>query len=517
LDFGSFTPQTLRQVGQNDAFYGVNPNVTPLYRFRLSTGTDQFSGNDTLVKTVRFYVQQSDRKTLVSVKNMQAAMPADAIGKSNKLNSDTLIAALNQINWGRADGVGTEDYDLFERDKWPATGLNFVPWQTVIWAQGEEASGLVPEERVAIKAMLSSGDLYNRKNLVIAGQEVARIHDVALNATNGQVADQDFVLNYLRADYTMNTTPADYSNRRIRGVAITPGKYELIAPTGVAGDLAPTPSALRLTTGAGIARATHAYVDQTAAGDTMAGVAATATVYNSVYYAFDWRHAGRFQFEPTKSGAQRLLLGALDYIDQFRGILPVDVTKFGAYQSDRAAVTVEWATASETKIAGLEIERATVTRSETGVVEGVYSVIDHKAPLGTTTSGASYSIVDHNVTLGSEYSYRLVSVGLDGSRTVELTPRMVKISADGASGMSLTVLPNPVRSSGTIDYRVAAGTTARVVLFDATGRQVSVLAESANGTGSIALPVADLASGVYTVRLETATGAQLTEKVTVQK
>ena len=82
-----------------------------------------------------------------------------------------------------------------------STGLNFVPWRTVIWSQGEEASGLVPEERVALKAMLSSGDMYNRKNLIMAGQEVARIHDVALTATNGQVADQDFVLNYLRAEY----------------------------------------------------------------------------------------------------------------------------------------------------------------------------------------------------------------------------------------------------------------------------------------------------------------------------
>jgi len=444
-------------------------------------------------------------------------MPADAIGKSNKLNADTLIAALNQINWNRADGVGTEDYDLFERDKWPVTDLNFVPWQTVIWAQGADANGLVPQVRVALKAMLSSGDLYNRKNLVMAGQEVARVHDVALTATNGQVADQDFVQNYLRAHYTMNTTPADYSNRRIRGVAITPGKYELIAPTGVAGDLAPTPAALRTTTGAGIARATHAYVDQTAGGlDTMAGVAATATVYNSVYYAFDWRHAGRFQFEPTKSGAQRLLLGALDYIDQFRGILPVELTTFNAYQSDRAAVTVDWTTASETKIAGLEIERATVTRNETGVVEGVYSVIDHKAPQGTPTSGANYTSIDPNVRVGSEYSYRLVSVGLDGSRSVEET-RMVKISADGASAMSLTVLPNPVKTSGAIEYRLAAGTTARVVLFDATGRQVSVLSESVNGSGSIALPVTELASGVYTVRLETGSGAQLTAKVTVQK
>ena len=35
--------------------------------------------------------------------------------------------ALTRINWGVTDGVGREDYDLFERDKWPAENLNFAP------------------------------------------------------------------------------------------------------------------------------------------------------------------------------------------------------------------------------------------------------------------------------------------------------------------------------------------------------------------------------------------------------
>jgi hypothetical protein len=429
-----------------------------------------------------------------------------------------VLAALNQINWGRADGVGSEDYDLFERDKWPLQDLNFAPWRTMIWAQGEEAGGIAPEERAALKAMLNAGDVFNRKNLIIAGQEVARVHDVALTASNGSVADQDFVRNYLRAQYIGNTVPADYSNRKIRGVRITPGKYELLAPTGVAGDLAPTPSVLRMTSGAGLAGASHAFTDQSAGSlDTNAGMVSTASVYNTVYYAFDWRHAGRFAFEPTTSGARRLVLGALDYIDQFKGILPVKLASFDAYQSGRQTVTVDWKTTSETDISGMEIERAQVTRTETGIIIGEYTVIDHKVPSGSATSGATYSVVDHGVQSGREYSYRLVSVSLEGVRSAAAEPKQVLVGSSSQSQYSLTVAPNPVISSGVISYVVPSGEAVRVVLYDAVGRQVSVLSAEASGTGSVVLPVSELASGTYTVRLEGSSGTVLTEKVTVQK
>src|SRR5690606_2867783 len=99
-------------------------------------------------------------------------------------------------------------------------------------------------------------------NLIMAGQEVARKHDVALSPTNGQVSDQEFVENYLRAQYSKPTQPANYSGLKIQGVAITPGKYELIAATGVANDTPPMPAVLKVTvTNDGIAKTSHQYVD----------------------------------------------------------------------------------------------------------------------------------------------------------------------------------------------------------------------------------------------------------------
>src|SRR5207237_73342 len=112
----------------------------------------------------------------------------------------------------------------------------FSAWRTVVWEQGNEPQGMEPQERAALKVMLSAGDAFVKKNLIIAGQDIARVHDAVLTSVNGQIADQDFVRNYLRAEYRRNTNPVNYSGRRIQGVQITPGKYEMLQATGFVGD-----------------------------------------------------------------------------------------------------------------------------------------------------------------------------------------------------------------------------------------------------------------------------------------
>jgi hypothetical protein len=416
--------------------------------------------------------------------------------------------------------VGREDFDLFERDKWPAEDLNFRAWDVLIWEQGSESEGLIPEERAAIKAMLGAGNNFDRKNLIIAGQDVARIHDVALTASNGQTADQEFVRTVLRAQYVRPTTPVDYSNRLIRGVTITPGKYEELEPTGVAGDAAPMPAVVRPTSGQGIATLSHAYTQQTiATADTGAGVAAAAPIYNSVYYAFDWRHAGRFNFELARSGGQRLLLGALDFIDQYGGVLPINLVSFGAYQAGERAVNIEWVTARETEISALEVERAEVTSTEAGESLGSFTVIDRVAPKGTATSGANYRVSDRGVSAGHVYVYRLVSVNLEGVRTAEQDAR-VAVTGGTVSGYQLTVLPNPVRAMGSIAYRAPRGEKLTVELYSLEGALVATLASDvvSEGEGVVALDASGLASGSYTVRLRTSDlGAVTTTKLTVAK
>jgi hypothetical protein len=517
VDFGAFMPQTLRELGMSDPFYGINPNVSPLYRITITSGTDDFAGNNSYTKQVRFYLQRSTRKVLVAVESLAAA-GTDAVTLSNRLNSDTLLAALEDIHWERTDGVGAEDFDLFERDRWPSENLDFRAWDILIWEQGSESEGLIPEERAAIKAMMSQGNTFDRKNLVIAGEDVARIHDVALTAGNGQTADQEFVRNYLRAQYIRPTVPADYSNRLIRGVTITPGKYEELEPTGVAGDAAPMPAVVRTTSGQGIATLSHSYTQQTiATADTGAGVSAASPTCNSVYYAFDWRHAGRFNFELSRSGAQRLLLGALDFIDQYGGVLPINLVSFDAYQASERAVNVEWVTARESEISSLEVERAEVLGTPAGESVGSFAVIDRVAPKGTPESGASYRINDRSVDVGRVYIYRLVSVNLEGVRTAEQDARVAVIGGT-TGGYALTVLPNPVRTTGSVAYRAPRGERVTIELYDIEGGLVStILSSTSEGEGAVAIDAGALASGRYTVRLRSQSGVTIDETLTVTK
>jgi hypothetical protein len=511
-DFGTWQPRTLRELGLSDAFYGMSPNVTPVYRFTVSSGIDDNTSNNTYTKEVRFYLQRSGREAMVSVENFGGWQGMSTIEQiSNKLNGDTLMAALRRINWSQADGTGTEDYDLFERDKWPTENLNFDAWSTMIWEQGQETTGLLPSERSALKSMLNRGSASFRNTLVIAGQDVARIHDVALSASNGMIADQDFVFNYLRSDYVGGTNPADYAHRTIRGVVITPGRYEELEPTGYAGDIDPTPGLLRATSGEGVARPSHVYAQQLGTPvDSAAGIASNTGGRNVVYYAFDWRHAGRFDFEPDRSGAWRLLLGALDYSQQNRGVLPIELVGFTAYQSAERAVSVEWSTAMETQIASMTIERATVSE---GTV-GTFTSVERVASRGTATSGADYRVIDREVTPGGEYVYRLVTTSLSGERVVE-RQQTVKLTTATTGALRLTVAPNPVRDRAVVTLaNVSEPATAE--LYDAAGRLVMSLG-AVTSDGTLVLDATTLSNGSYSVRVRTTSGAQLVERITVTR
>ena len=277
------------------------------------------------------------------------------------------------------------------------------------------------------------------------------------------------------------------------------------------------PSVVRPTGGEGIATPSHIYVDQTTVTpiDSSAGVAAAMQGHNVVYYGFDWRHAGRFAYEPNTSGARRLLLGALDFIDQYGGVLPVEVVNFTAEQlGHQEAVSLAWKTASESDVRSLEVERAEVTTSEAGEVIGDYGVVTRTASTGTPEQGSSYTALDRGVKMNHEYAYRLVTVNLEGVRSVAAESR-VRIAGSAGSAYSLTVLPNPVRTTAQIAYRAPAGEAVTLGIYDAAGRQVKSVSATTSA-GSITIDARELASGTYTLRMETTSGQQLVEKLVVR-
>ena len=526
IDFGTFQPQTMRELNMNDATFGsMAPNVTPLYRFVVQMGNDDNLGNNRYEKTVRFYVQRSKTEAMIAVENYApagSALPTNVTDLGNRLNTDSILSAMAQIGWDRTGTTGGNadyNFDLFERDKWPQYALNFAPWQLMLWMQGEESEGLKPEERQALKDQQNAWDQWRPAGLFITGQEVARKHDVALNAANGNVADRDFVRNYLRAEYRGNTNPALYDNLRVQGVRITYGRFETVKATGAATDAGPMPSVLRATNGEGVAQGTHWYVDHNSAstgGDTVSGMTVATQTRASVYYAIDIRHFGRFAPEADRSGVQRVVLGAIDFLNQYGVVLPVDLKSLTARQTGREAVTVTWETATEKEIASLELERAEVLKTETGDQVSGFQRIAERAPEGSATSGATYRVVDEGVRMGREYVYRLVSVEKDGKRVHVAEQRVLVIGGENGA-YALEVRPNPVVTSGELTWRAPRGEEVEVRVVNNLGQVVLTQSMVSTGEGVLTLDARELVSGQYFVELRTNGGTVVGTTLQVRK
>jgi hypothetical protein len=341
---------------------------------------------------------------------------------------------------------------------------------------------------------------------------------VALDAFNGDVADQEFISEYIRARQVRNTNPSLYDDRRVQGVRITPNRFETVMATAVANDRGPRPSVLRATGGQGVAQGTHWYVDEVnpATSDSVAGMTMANLTRASVYYAIDIRHWGRFAPEADRSGVQRVLLGGIDFLDQYGSVLPVEVVDFTATQTGREAVTVQWRTASEEDVAGLSVERSEVLGTNDGETLSGWQEIATVTPAGGPSTEADYDVLDQTVRMGHEYVYRLVSVEKDGSRTPAAEARVL-VTGGTQGAYALEVSPNPVPATGaTIGWRVPRGATVELNVIDAEGVVVKTTTATSEGTGSWHLDVSDLPSGAYVIELRSS-GERLVKKVTIQQ
>lgn len=249
--------------------------------------------------------------------------------------------------------------------------------------------------------------------------------------------------------------------------------------------------------------------------DSLSGMTMANLTRASVFYAIDIRHWGRFAPEADRSGVQRVVLGAIDFLDQYSAVLPVEVLSFNAHQTGRQTVTVSWETVSEKEISGLEIERSEVLRSEAGETLGSSQVIAQRVPAGGPDKSASYQVLDEAVRMGAEYEYRLISVEKDGRRVVAATSRVL-VTGGAESSYGLSVYPNPIRTTGVISWRIPRGETAVLTIVDAQGKVVRSEEVVSNGEGELRIEAGDLASGAYYVKLLSA-GEILTQSLTIRK
>jgi hypothetical protein len=166
--------------------------------------------------------------------------------------------------------------------------------------------------------------------------------------------------------------------------------------------------------------------------------------------------------------------------------LPVTLVDFTAQAEGRAAVRLNWVTASEQENAGFTVERSLDGQS--------FAAIGTVAGAGTSTTAHSYALLDSKLPANAkQLFYRLRQTDAEG--TASYSP--VRSVAFSASVNTLfSVYPNPAKAALTADG-LASG--AAVEVFDALGRRVVAATADANGTARLLLPIG-VASGVYVVR-----------------
>ena len=171
-------------------------------------------------------------------------------------------------------------------------------------------------------------------------------------------------------------------------------------------------------------------------------------------------------------------------------VLPVELLTLGA-TAEGSAVSIDWATASE-------------TNSDYYVVERSMDA-EHFEPIGTVEAAGEsqhridYSFMDLLPSEGANY-YRLKQVDLDGA--YEHTGKVVVLF--GKEDEKPTLFPNPVQDVLSVSFKMPMAGTAYVQLVDAIGRVVRDRdMDLERGQQTISIRTGGLSAGSYRMRLFT--------------
>ncbi|MBU1919694.1 T9SS type A sorting domain-containing protein, partial [bacterium] len=172
-------------------------------------------------------------------------------------------------------------------------------------------------------------------------------------------------------------------------------------------------------------------------------------------------------------------------------ILPVELASFTATAND-GSIALNWNTASETDVSDFEVLRNS---------ELVYTV-----EARNTANGAEYAWTDGNVENGTTYTYALMMVGMDGSRTelstVEATP-----SFNSATITEYALhqnFPNPFNPETSIAFDVVESGFVTLSVYNVLGQEVASLVNGTMDAGRhvVSFDAANLTSGLYLYRME---------------
>jgi hypothetical protein len=174
-------------------------------------------------------------------------------------------------------------------------------------------------------------------------------------------------------------------------------------------------------------------------------------------------------------------------------ILPVEYQYFEATLVEGQGVRLDWATASEIRNNGFEIQRST---------DGIhFSSISTQPSRAQNGQGQDYTAWDATPQPGSNW-YRLKQLDIDGRSSYS----EVRVVVAGAGEFAVSeVYPNPVSLSQSLRVNLYAGTDGqlRLTIRDVAGRglyeqKISVV----SGLNELSLPTDRLSSGTYMLEVQ---------------
>ncbi|HEY3296424.1 MAG TPA: T9SS type A sorting domain-containing protein [bacterium] len=173
-------------------------------------------------------------------------------------------------------------------------------------------------------------------------------------------------------------------------------------------------------------------------------------------------------------------------------VLPVELQSFTAIAGD-GEVTLHWATASENNNDHFEIERDGVVMAR---VQGA----------GSSSSAHTYDYTDQSLTNRQTYTYRLMAVDGQGSRSALGTLHAVPVgSAPLVTEYALRQnYPNPFNPTTQISFDLVEAGNASLSIYNLMGQQVVTLVNGnlSAGRHEVSFDATNLPSGIYLYRLK---------------
>lgn len=494
-----FTPMTYSDLRLHepeytvpDHFSSMTANVTPIYKIVVETEPDEHNGNNVDEKYVRYYIQRSPMRVLVSSENtfQRIDEETDPSIIASSLNYDYLVEGIRDLGWyiDLTNTSTTEDdvfdFDNFDRAGWEPKAVNYRMYRSMFWSDGdgELSDPMTRLERKDIVRFFDENYYEDKQNLLIGSQEIVR-------TTN----DEDFLKTYLSAT---NATPGNPLGENVSndGNSVV-GRYigtdivEDIAATGIPNDPEPYCGLYDIyTAGEGNAFVAYEYLDHEAAGDKdVMGVATTTLDRNVLVLGVDWRHF---------TDVYRVIRAGLDFVEKNDGyVIPVELANFDArYIGNR--VSINWATASEMNTDRFEVEKA--VRTSSGTSE--FAKIAEVPATGNSQEMINYGpVYDRDVANGNVYVYRLKVVDFNGEFSYS-SEREVEI---GSEFWLSDAKPNPANDVVKFDLTGVESGSVELTIIDVDGKVI--VPDYTLSGGVLEINLGNVASGTYTLMIKVGT------------